>query len=41
VPGYRFQDRGYALRQLRPTADDARVLADDPVLPFAFEAASA
>ena len=40
VPGERFLDRGLSLRQLRPTADGARILAHDSVLPFAFEAVS-
>jgi hypothetical protein len=38
VPGYRFLDRGLSLRQLRPTANGARVLAAGAIPPFAFEA---
>ncbi len=41
VPGYRFLDRGFALRQLHPTADGPGALARDRVLPFAFDAVAA
>jgi hypothetical protein len=40
VPGYRFLDQGYHLRQLRPSPNGQRTLATDPVKPYAFEAAS-
>jgi hypothetical protein len=40
VPGFRFLDQGYRLHQLRPAAGGARILAADPIRPFAFEAAS-
>lgn len=40
VPGYRFLDQGYSLRQLRPGRGAARTLAADSIRPFAFEAAS-
>ena len=39
-PGYRFLDRGYSLRQLRPSPGGARTLAADSIRPFAFEAVS-
>lgn len=41
VPGYRFRDRGFALRQLRPAGPGERTLARDSLRAFAFEAASA
>jgi hypothetical protein len=40
VPGIRFVDQGYSLRQLRPAAAGARTLAADSIRPFAFEASS-
>jgi hypothetical protein len=40
VPGHRFLDRGYSLRQLRPDGAGARPLDAEPIRPFAFEAAS-
>lgn len=40
VPGYRFQDAGLGLRQLRPAPPGTRTLAADTVRPFAFEAVS-
>jgi hypothetical protein len=39
-PGYRFLDRGYSLRQLRPSPGGARTLTADSIRPFAFEAVS-
>ena len=38
VPGYRFLDRGFGLRQLQPAPAGVRTLARDTVRPFAFEA---
>lgn len=40
-PGYKFLDRGFAVRQLRPAPSGARTLAADPIQAFAFEAGSA
>ena len=39
-PGYTFEDRGYAVRQLRPAPPGQRTLASDPVRAYAFDAAS-
>jgi hypothetical protein len=41
VPGYKFLDRGYVLRQLRPSTPGQRTLAGGAVQPYAFEAGSA
>ena len=41
VPGATFLDRGYAVRQLRPTSGGARTLAADRIRPYAFDAVSA
>lgn len=38
VPGYRFQDAGLGLRQLRPAPARARTPAGNSLRPFAFEA---
>jgi len=40
-PGYTFRDRGYVVRQLRPAPGRQRVLASDPIAPYAFDAQSA
>jgi len=40
-PGYTFHDRGYVVRQLRPAPARQRVLASDPIAPYAFDAQSA
>lgn len=40
VPGFMFKDRGYAVRQLRPSTGGQRTLASDPIAPFAFVASS-
>lgn len=40
VPGYRFLDRGFTIKQLRPSSPGQRTLASDSVAPFAFEASS-
>lgn len=40
-PGFTFRDRGYAVRQLRPVPGGQRVLASDPIAPYAFDAVSA
>jgi hypothetical protein len=40
-PGYTFRDRGYVVRQLRPAPARQRLLAADPIAPYAFDAASA
>jgi hypothetical protein len=40
VPGYRFLDRGYALRQLRPAPRNPRIVSTDALHEFAFEADS-
>jgi hypothetical protein len=40
-PGFTFQDRGYRVRQLRPTLGGQRTLASDPIQAYAFDAASA
>jgi hypothetical protein len=40
-PGYTFRDRGYVVRQLRPAPGRQRVLAADPIAPYAFDATSA
>jgi hypothetical protein len=39
-PGFTFRDRGYVVRQLRPAPAGQRVLASDPIAPYAFDAAS-
>lgn len=41
APGYTFRDRGYVVRQLRPTPPGQRTLSADPLQPYAFDAASA
>lgn len=40
VPGYRFLDRGYRLRQLLPAPKDSRVASGGTLRPYAFDAAS-
>ena len=40
-PGFTFQDRGYRVRQLRPTPGGQRTLSSDPIQAYAFDAASA
>jgi hypothetical protein len=39
-PGFMFRDRGYVVRELRPTAGGVRTLASDPIAPYAFDAQS-
>jgi hypothetical protein len=41
VPGVTFRDRGYVIRQLRPAPGRQRTLSQDPIAPYAFDAASA
>jgi hypothetical protein len=40
VPGFTFRDRGYVVRQLRPTPARQRTLSYDPIAPYAFDAQS-
>ena len=39
-PGFTFRDRGYAVRQLRPTPAGQRTLSADEIAPYAFDAES-
>jgi hypothetical protein len=40
-PGTTFRDRGYVVRQLRPSPDGQRTLSADDIQAYAFDAASA
>ncbi|HEX2303193.1 MAG TPA: hypothetical protein VHH57_06185 [Gaiella sp.] len=40
-PGYRFEDRGYVIRQLRPDPGGQRTLSADNIEAYAFDASSA
>lgn len=40
VPGYTFNDRGYVVRQLRPTPSRQRTLSSETIAPYAFDAQS-
>jgi hypothetical protein len=40
VPGFRFRDRGYSVRELLPPARGQRTLASQSFAPYAFDAQS-